>query len=322
MLNNIQALRAFAAINVVLFHVIGISSAYSQGASALEFLRGWGDNGVDVFFVISGFVMLHTQFQKSRSPWEFLKNRVVRIVPLYWLLTLFVVSLLVFLPSVFRGGVPEPLWLASSLLFVSSVVAGKMPVVFLGWTIEWEMFFYVLFAVGLFFRNPRFQIAFVAFVLAAFVAFTGKLIVLDFLLGMLVACVFQQKKLTRFHGMVAFAMGAVLLLASISPAVKALGMNRFVLWGLPSFLLVLGLVHCQQLKSRLLAYLGDASYSIYLVQMLTISGFYKFSSRFLTTWNGNLLAVACLAASVIFGCLVHSFIEKPTTVKLRKVLAQ
>jgi peptidoglycan/LPS O-acetylase OafA/YrhL len=67
MINNLQILRAFAAINVVLFHIIGTSVSYGQGVVQFSFLEGWGANGVDIFFVISGFVMVYTQLKNPKS---------------------------------------------------------------------------------------------------------------------------------------------------------------------------------------------------------------------------------------------------------------
>jgi peptidoglycan/LPS O-acetylase OafA/YrhL len=64
-INNLQILRAFAAINVVIFHIIGTAIDYGFEADKLSLFRGWGANGVDVFFVLSGFVMLHSQLQKK-----------------------------------------------------------------------------------------------------------------------------------------------------------------------------------------------------------------------------------------------------------------
>ena len=92
-IENIQALRAFAAINVALFHIIGTAASYSQSSNYLSALEGWGSNGVDIFFVISGFIMLHTQMERRRSVIDFLKLRLIRIMPIYWLLTAFVIML-------------------------------------------------------------------------------------------------------------------------------------------------------------------------------------------------------------------------------------
>lgn len=318
MFNNIQALRAFAAANVVLFHIIGTSTSYSQGVDILKCLEGWGGNGVDIFFVISGFVMLHTQMTQRRSPLQFIKNRVIRIAPIYWLITAVVLALYLALPSIFRGMEITPVWAVSSLLFTSSIFAGQHPVVYLGWTLEWEMFFYAMFALGLFFKKWTFQAATVAVAIAAISLLTGEFIAVEFLFGMLAACLFKQCALTRTQGVASFVLGSLLLLLTLSPGLADLDLDRALMWGIPSFFIVCGVVACPQLKGWLLPYLGDASYSIYLVQILTIPAFYKLSSRVLPDWNGDILALACLIFSVAVGCAVYSLLEKPINVELKR----
>lgn len=318
MINNIQALRAFAAINVVLFHIIGTSASYAQYVDTLAFLEGWGANGVDIFFVISGFVMLHTQMLRRRSPYQFLKNRVVRILPIYWMTTFFIILLFWLFPSLFRQVAITPTVALASLFFTSSIFIGKTPIVQVGWTLEWEMLFYSIFAVGLFFEAWSLQVAFVALSISLISLFSGNFIAIEFLFGMLVACIYKEFAISRIKGALIFILGAFLLLLSVSPVVRNLDLNRVIIWGTPSFFVVCGLLYCPQIKGRLLAYLGDASYSIYLVQMLTIPAFYKFSSKFMRGWNGDLLAVGCLIFSVALGSAVYSLLEKPVTLKLRK----
>jgi exopolysaccharide production protein ExoZ len=320
MINNIQALRAFAAINVVLHHIIGTSASYSQSVDFLRYLEGWGANGVDIFFVISGFVMLHTQLLQRRSPYQFLKNRVIRIVPIYWGISLFVLILYFLLPNLFREMVITPTWAISSFLFSSSVFADKPPIVYVGWTLEWEMFFYCMFAFGLFFKSWRIQTGFVMLSISIVSFFSGEFIALEFLFGMLVAYIYRDFYLGTFKGIISFIFGCFLLLLSLSSNVLALEINRVLLWGLPSFFVVLGLLYCPQIKARLFSYLGDASYSIYLIQMLTIPAFYKLSSKFMSGLNGDLLAIFCLFLSVIFGCMIYSLIEKPATYKIKTLL--
>lgn len=318
MVNNIQALRAFAAINVVLFHIIGTASSYSQGTYFINFLEGWGANGVDIFFVISGFVMLHTQMGNRRSALDFIKSRLIRIVPTYWIITLFAISLFLIFPSAIRGMIVTPNWAFSSLFFTSSIFAEKSPIVHVGWTLEWEMLFYVIFAVALLIRSWSMVIISVGAVLL-FVSFiSGKLIVLEFLLGLFVAYIFHNRRYSDRFGFAVFAFGLSLLFLSLFPYVREQELDRFLIWGIPSFFIVLGAIYSMQVKGFLLTYLGDASYSIYLIQIITIPAFYKLSSKLLVGFNGDVLAIFCLIASVLSGCIFYSFIEKPITIYLRR----
>lgn len=319
MINNIQALRAFAAINVVLFHIIGTSASYSQSVGVVGFLEGWGANGVDIFFVISGFVMLHTQITRRSSPCQFLKNRIIRIAPIYWMMTLFIVALFLVSPSIFRTVVVTPGAVLSSLSFTSAIFIGKFPIVYVGWTLEWEMFFYVTFAIGLFFEAWSLQAVFVVGSIFLISALSGNYIATEFLFGMLAAYVYKKFDVSRKKGAAIFISGGIMLMFSISPPIANLELNRVIIWGVPSFLIVCGLLYCSQVNGRLLIYLGGASYSIYLVQMMTIPAFYKFTSVFMRHWDGDVLAVACLICTIALGCGVYSLLEKPVTDRLRRL---
>ena len=105
-------------------------------------------------------------------------------------------------------------------------------------------------------------------------------------------------------------IGIVTLLASINPNSRMLNFDRFFIWGLPSALIVFGAIYCKQIKNKFLLYLGDASYSIYLVQILAIPGFYKLITYLDVKINYNFLSIICLISSVVFGCIFHTYIEK------------
>lgn len=318
MIKNIQALRAFAATNVVLFHIIETSASYSQNPAFLSHLKGWGANGVDIFFVISGFVMLHSQLLRRRSPHEFIKNRIIRIVPTYWLITAFVLPLFIFFPSIFREMVVTPTWVLSSLFFSSSIFSGKQPIVHVGWTLEWEMLFYLIFSAGLFLRSWMAQIACISISLTALSILTGEWIILEFLLGMFAAHIHRSRNFSTKQGATMLCFGALLLLASIAPAVADLDLNRTIAWGIPSFFIVLGAIYSNQIENRILVYVGEASYAVYLAQTLTIPAFYKFSNKLMTEWSGDVLALFCITCSVGFGCFFYSAIEKPLTLQAKR----
>ena len=318
MIRNIQALRAFAAINVVLFHIVGTSRAYSQGVDLFSHFEIWGANGVDIFFVISGFVMVRTQFRTRRSPLKFLRNRILRIVPIYWAFTVFMIILFFVMPSILGVIAITPNWAFSSLFFVAQIFAGRDPIAHVGWTLEWEMFFYIVFATSLFFKSWPLQAGFVFLSVISFSVLTRNWIALEFLLGMSAAYAYGRLKISSNQGLMVAILGGVFLAVSLMPAVVALNINRALMWGIPSFFIVLGLVCCVQTNSRLLIYLGDASYSIYLAQVLTIPAFYMLSREIFDNWNGDILAILCLISTVLFGCVVHSMVEKPVANRIKK----
>ncbi|MCR5875270.1 acyltransferase [Phenylobacterium sp. J426] len=141
-MRSIQYLRGIAAFAVLVFHAAERAGGHF----------GVGAAGVDVFFVISGFIMWVVTCRKTPSPGDFLMRRVQRIVPLYWAATLLVVGVALAIPGSFPNLQVSFEALLKSLFFVPYHDAGGLiaPLIVPGWTLNYEMFFYLLFAGGLF----------------------------------------------------------------------------------------------------------------------------------------------------------------------------
>src|SRR4051794_25907317 len=102
MLVHIQILRLVAAAAVVAFHALGVApDGFKLPEGAISFVLSYGGRGVDLFFVISGFIIFYATQRANLTPAEFLRRRVERIVPLYFLVTLAVTILAVTLPATF-----------------------------------------------------------------------------------------------------------------------------------------------------------------------------------------------------------------------------
>ena len=170
MINNLQALRAFAALNVLLFHCFSIGTIYGFKPKLLSFLEGWGGNGVDILFVMSGFVMVLVQGRSPKTPTQFFLNRLERIVPLYWSVTLLCVAVVLALPHAFKEASFDGRHALASLFFVSGFAGFRFPVLVQGWTVEYEMLFYLVFAASLLAR-PNVGFLLVTVALAACAAF-------------------------------------------------------------------------------------------------------------------------------------------------------
>ena len=111
----------------------------------------FGGAGVDIFFVISGFIMVYTTMDREITPWSFMADRIARIVPAYWAATLGVFFLALVAPSLLQTSHMQWGELFKSLVFVPFRKANGLvqPVLFVGWTLNYEMFFYLMFAAGL-----------------------------------------------------------------------------------------------------------------------------------------------------------------------------
>jgi peptidoglycan/LPS O-acetylase OafA/YrhL len=305
MFTNIQALRAFAALNVVLFHAIGAGMAYNMKPQALAPLQGWGANGVDVFFVISGFVMMVAQQQNPKSPGTFLRGRVARIVPVYWAATALMIVLLLALPSQARELGFSLGRAAASFLFVSGPVMGREPLVYVGWTLEYEFAFYLLFTLGIWSGGGRNVVVFLGL---AVLAPLGGLIVLEFALGMICAMICRSCQPDSRLACAILAAGAAALAVSI---LWRPPLDRFILWGMPSFLIVLGAASAPQIRRGISVFLGEASYSIYLVQVFTIPVIYKLVARFVPGIDGDLLALLAVILTAVAGVVTYVAVERP-----------
>lgn len=322
-LNNIQFLRGFAALNVLLFHLLGFTYANTQFKGTLfNFLEGWGENGVDLFFVISGFIMVYVQNFKNRGTKNFLLDRVVRIVPSYWILIILLAFASFFLPTSFNAVIFNIKHIIASMMFVFQPLYHDVPFVMVGWTLEFEMLFYLIFGLSLFFSVSKKSLM-LSSILILTIAFVFKqYIMLEFLYGMIIGIIFLKHDLSRY-GIYFLIAGFILLFASIGLDQHFLTKYRILLSGIPSFMIVLGAVYMKQLNSSPLKLLGDISYSLYLTHYLLIPAFYKLFTLSNLTQYLNPLLNDVLAVFIIFlitfcGYIYFILVEKPVTNYLKK----
>jgi exopolysaccharide production protein ExoZ len=310
-LNSIQFLRAIAALGVVVYHYL-VGNPYIASA------------GVDIFFVVSGFIM--GTVAMDAAPRAFLYSRLVRIVPLYWGVTLFLcVGSMVGVFSNFTFNL-EQLW--KSLLFVPYADATGFiaPLLVVGWTLNLEMLFYAVFAIGLSLRAPfLFTIAvlsvlvligqIVPFSSAVMRSWTSTLLI-EFMAGLLLS---QLHMRSGRAGIAAIALSIIgFALAQWHGENEAL---RVLLLGVPAFLAVSGCLWLEKSgrwPSRLLSpfnAVGDASYALYLIHGIVISFVHKLVAPGVV--GGMLSVVLATIASVI----VHKLVEKPLIAFLKKIPA-
>ena len=140
MLVYIQILRLLAAVAVVAFHAWGAApEGFKVPEGAISFVLSCGGHGVDLFFVISGFIIFYATHRATLTPAEFLRRRVERIAPLYFVVTFAVIILAMTLPATFgTEGWYTPRHILKSLAFIA-FTDGEMPVVYMGWSLEYEM---------------------------------------------------------------------------------------------------------------------------------------------------------------------------------------
>lgn len=315
---SIQYLRGVAAFGVLIYHAVDrAGGAFGVGAA-----------GVDVFFVISGFIMWVVTCRKPPSPGQFLLRRVERIVPLYWMTTLGVAAIAVLVPAAFPAMHPTLPHLMQSLLFVphrddSGLIA---PLIVPGWTLNYEMFFYLLFAAALL-APAKLRAWLLSAALIGLVAvrplgdahnplwatYTNPLL-LEFGAGVWLGQCWSQDRLPG-RGL-AWLMVALGFAGFAATAVTGVDVEpaRILYWGLPALLIVTGAValerHGPIPNWRPLQALGDASYSVYLVHGLAISAAFRALQIVHLTAPAVVLPVA-VGAGVVAGLLTYRLVEKP-----------
>ena len=320
---SIQYLRAVAAILVVLFHI----TAIFPGALPLF---DAGQAGVDIFFVISGLVMWLTGRQAGAG--SFMLRRILRIVPLYWAVTLF--AALISFSGGLSVGIDVPLVdLIRSLTFIAYENPGATPpvspIVGPGWTLNLEMFFYLLFALALAWARvwlvPVMVLGLVGLaLLGASLAPLGPVagfylqdIIVEFALGILLGRWITGGAWFPGAGLSGLILvaGLIWIFAGVMPSEY-----RLIGWGVGAVLIVTGVVGLESLLARApqlwLKLLGDASYAIYLVHVITI-GIVGRVWNGLGLTSGGLSDLVILAICLLAGITVHLLFEKPVGRVLR-----
>jgi exopolysaccharide production protein ExoZ len=297
---SIHYLRAIAAIMVAVFHIFSNVEFMSSYSTPVYWLNG----GVDIFFIISGFVMMQSTSSRAITPGQFMTQRAIRIVPLYWIATLAVMIQI------------QGRWelKVKSLLFLPAYnpkVDMMQPVLEPGWTLNYEMFFYVVFALSLFLAK-RYRFPVVAIVLCSLVSlglliefegaakFYVRPIILEFLFGMVIA------KYGLKLPVIAVPAGFALMYF-----METLHLDRLFEFGIPAILIVCGALSAEKYlpQWKVADLLGSASYSIYIFHVLILSVLAKIWT-FIDLGNGAFLVFA-VSVILLAGCGIYYALEKP-----------
>lgn len=321
----VQYLRAVAALVVMLFHV----SVLSQETWALDPKRidHVGAAGVDLFFVISGFIMaMIVDRPGAFSGREFWIKRIARVAPAYWVITLFVFILAALAPSLFRSTTADITHLLTSLLFLAANTGegSTVPMLVVGWTLNYEIFFYAIVAItaGLF-SDRRLLIAsavIIGLVLLGIatdsanpsLAFYTNPILLEFVFGILVFQSWRQTGRLRlgFAPLAVLAAGVLLLVLQWErPMVDW----RPYYWGVPAAAVLYGALGVTTFRNGFLARMGDWSYAVYLTHVFVVTFYVKYAIPTAPLdqlpWPVHYLIMTATAFSVAGG--YYTFVERP-----------
>jgi exopolysaccharide production protein ExoZ len=294
-----------------------------------------GASGVDVFFVISGFVIGLITAERRVDPLAFAYDRAVRILPLYWLFTALLVAVKIAAPALLPRLPLDAGWIVQSFLLIPATIPGateNFPFLYQGWTLWYEALFYLVAVVAILLSPQRQGLALSAMlaglVLAGMllrpqgplgVTYTDPLL-LEFLAG------YWFARWRAQSGGLPAAAGAALIVAGLGGLTFAAlvagapeGWPRILWWGLPAMALVVGAVTLEDRgvlgQSHPLRLLGDASYAIYLSHGIAVSvallALRRLGLPMTSALDQPLLAIAVFAIATGIGIAVHLAVERP-----------
>lgn len=309
-LNQIQWLRAIAAILVVITHFTG--KAYSVKLLDHEFSSG--AIGVDIFFIISGFIMMYVSDLKKQYPIKFILNRFIRILPVHYFFLFILIIIFLIKPDVINSSVSKT-YVWESFLLVPALrndAEYLNPVI---WTLCYEMMFYLIFCVSLNLKNLTTSAIATTLVISAIV-FSGFFykgdniyisaatdsISLEFCYGMLLY-VFYKKGFLTFHWLLPLMLSIILYFV-----LKQFDFYRFIKLGILSALIFISFLNMKNSKITFLNFLGKISYEIYICHIMVISASYLILFR-LGVFNIFAYATLTSVLILISAYLINIFIS-------------
>ncbi len=302
---------------VVAFHAVGGMEAQGYSLpSPLNRFAALGSAGVDIFFVISGFVIYLSVRGKDMLPTAFLRNRLIRIVPAYWVMTL-----LAAIATVTAGaiGIESSLaeitvpWLIQSLTFSSHLGGNLFPILYQGWSLEYEMIFYVTMAFALCFAGSWSRIVIPILLVSTVTVILGlSPRAIEFLCGLTLAALLHKRNIPVFWGKVSGFISLIIFACFPHP-------RDLLAWCIASVALVFAASTLMQVKGRFWSRMGSASYPIYLVQWFSVpAALLFFQKTHLGATAIFLTAVVAIVGTTVIGFIFDWLVDTPIRNLLRK----
>ena len=345
-IGNLQILRLVAAAMVLYGHLNHeMLKQPALGARFVPFQPIWWHCGVDVFFVLSGFIMAlitRDSFARPGAAARFFRARFIRLVPMYWLFTTLTLLAMVLVPSEMRHHTTDWRQVLGSYLFVPLTLnadGAPRPVMILGWTLNYEMLFYVIFAAAMRLRRLPGLIMVAGVVIGLSVL--GMLvdlpmpfkvwcdpIILEFLLGILLYGLWRHGgRLPAWAGLAVAAEGFLAMAVFMAGGIANHYDAYRVIWGgVPAAMIVAGVLMIRERPApgaikRCFMLGGDASYALYLSHPFVLSGVALLFAR-TGLVDAPLYMAAAFFACLAFSCVFHLKCERPLQQFARNWLRQ
>jgi len=335
---NIQSLRGFAALSVLFFHVMLMEKKWGSGNLILPRLLDLGASGVDLFFVISGFMMVTVtrgKFQQKGAIKQFAYNRISRIYPLYWFYSSILLCVFVIKPEVINPSMLNQVNILESFLLLPQNIC---PLLMVGWPLVHEMYFYIVFTLILMTPEKHLLKFLLFWALACisvhmimsdfpklsfnpYIKIIFNPLTLEFIAGCLTAILIFKG--TTKYGLISLIIGiCILVIVGIFyhayPSIPIFNSQlRIILFGLPYSLAVYGAVAIETGKGKsfsvLLRKIGDQSYSLYLSHTIVINGIgWLWAYNTIPAFEYNVIWILLMPLfSIITGYYSFKLLEKP-----------
>lgn len=338
-IHSVQILRFIAAFSVLFGHLLMEAKKFGFLDQAYETLYSlpWG-SGVDVFFIISGFIISHVLMgarPQARDAQDFMIRRIIRVAPVYWFYTLLMVFAVLLFSGLLRSNVIAADHVLASLFFIpwpNPAKGGLTPVLGQGWTLNYEFFFYVLAFFSVF-LSPHLRKYFLTGAILVFYVlalalrgshfifdFLGFSIILEFVIGIWIHVLFCKR--SELPGwLCACLVIAALILWPLGEYFIPQDDMRIIARGIPAALFTIGIVFSRRMNGvdgpvgKVTELLGDSSYSLYLSHpfvLVPLAAIYKklgLGSLGLGLYMVPAL-ILCLAASLVSYLVVEKTLIK------------
>lgn len=314
-IETLQILRLIGAISIIIYHS--------------SFVGEHGYFAVEIFSILSGYILMYST-QSLHSKKGFLRKRLLRIIPLYWGFTFLMYALLLFMPGLSLMSEATPESLIKSLFFIP-FTSGKgytVPLVSIGWTLNYEILFYIIFCIAMHishkYRGVVTGIILVILVaLGSFVNINSSIwnyytdsFILEFGFGILAFYIINWFSKHNFS----LAMKRMLVLLSCICFIGMwldigveLSIVRCVRIGIPALILFIAIVvvYKEKTYSPMLVGLGNATYSIYLLEFFSTAVYKVLVPYIPSVWN-PIVFVVMIICTLIGGYILYKYVEIPS----------
>ncbi len=333
-IQSLQVLRALAAWLVVYHHYMQVFHSFNSTSSIGEFFSSRGGFGVDLFFVLSGFMMYLAASRPSTDGWSFFIKRLFRVFPTYWFFTFVIIIAVALIPSAFIYNQYTAYTLIQSLLFIPHENVsglGIYPVLTVGWTLNYEVLFYSILAICLaIFKRKGIYICCALILLFPIVFYSFDNVTMSviknpkmwqFVFGMAIGYIFLKYKIIEIQlfktGLISLIAGGIVLSGIVGYGLIHTTISASLI--VIGFILINNLFNEKNLLTQFLIKLGDYSYSTYLAHILVLGVLFNFFGGSLSPLKEVFVIILLSLITYIISHYSYKHIENSSFINTLKV---